>query len=124
MRTFDTLDVISAVRGVLVSPRGMDAVYDVLGFLHGRSLWTHELPNAGRQAELAVTVAYPWIGTLDTDAVTTENWREWGSDVLRVHPPTVALVPLAASGFIGRSPIETAVEAFGEDRVVVIEEGR
>jgi hypothetical protein len=45
-RTFDLGDVLSITTGRLVSQRGMDGIYDVLNFMTGDDLMTHQLPRA------------------------------------------------------------------------------
>ncbi len=39
-------DILSVTTGFLVSPRHMDAFYDLLGYMTGESLVTHQLPRA------------------------------------------------------------------------------
>jgi hypothetical protein len=63
---------------------------------------------------------YPaWIDALDTSQVTPENWRAWIAGVVAEHGPTVTLTPMAWSALAEKSPIETAAEMFGEDRLIV-----
>jgi hypothetical protein len=45
-RAFDLGDVLSITTGRLVSPRGMDGIYDLLNFMTGDDLMTHQLPRA------------------------------------------------------------------------------
>ena len=45
-KKFHILDVLSVTTGRLLSPRGMDGIYDILGFMTGEDLFTHQLPRA------------------------------------------------------------------------------
>jgi len=56
MKTFHISDILSITTGGLVSDRHMDGVYDILNFLTGDELLTHQLPRAMRECE-------PWLRT-------------------------------------------------------------
>lgn len=47
-KSFHIGDVLSAMTGTLVSPRHIGGVYDVLNWMTGESLMTHQLPRASR----------------------------------------------------------------------------
>ena len=93
-RQFDLGDVLSITTGLLVSPRGMDAIYDVLNFMTSDDLMTHQLVRAMNEA---------------------------APDVLRQHPD-LADVPLPKE-FAGREDVERwlaeQVVRFGEHRTLV-----
>lgn len=46
---FHAGDIISITSGRLVSPRHIDGVYDLCGWLEQRPVWTHELPALSRK---------------------------------------------------------------------------
>lgn len=54
MKNFHISDVLSITTRRLVSSRHMDGVYDILNFLTGDNLYTHQLPRAVRECE-------PWL---------------------------------------------------------------
>lgn len=56
MKQFHISDVLSVTTGRLVSSRHMEGVYDILNFLTGDNLFTHQLPRASRECE-------PWLRT-------------------------------------------------------------
>jgi len=56
MKSFHISDVLSVTTGRLVSCRHMEGIYDILNFLTGDNLFTHQLPRAGRECE-------PWLRT-------------------------------------------------------------
>lgn len=59
MRLFHISDVLSITTGRLVSRRHMDGLYDILNFLTGDSLFTHQLPRAMRECEPWLRVQFP-----------------------------------------------------------------
>src|SRR4051812_24177917 len=56
MKQFHISDVLSVTTGRLVSSRHMDGIYEILNFLTGDNLFTHQLPRAMRECE-------PWLKT-------------------------------------------------------------
>lgn len=95
MKTFATPDAVSGIAGVLVSERGMDAVYEVLDYVCGGPLFTHMLPRA-QELALAKAPMPEWLRTLDTSGCNRETWRTWIADVVAKHGPTVQLGKVAA----------------------------
>lgn len=56
MKLFHISDVLSVTTGRLVPSRHMDGIYEILNFLTGDNLFTHQLPRAMRECE-------PWLKT-------------------------------------------------------------
>lgn len=56
MKLFHISDILSITTGRLVSNRHIEGVYDILNFLTGDNLFTHQLPRASRECE-------PWLRT-------------------------------------------------------------
>ena len=61
MKSFHISDVLSVTTGKLVSSRHMDGIYDILNFLTGDSLYTHQLPRAMRECEPWLRSQFPTI---------------------------------------------------------------
>lgn len=114
-RTFTTAAVVSAVTGRLLCELG-DCI-DVLSYMAGRPLWTHELPDAMREVRRH-GVLPEWLTTLTDDGVDGTNWEAWRDRLVAAHGPTVTLSPLTFSVLGEQSPLDTAVKLFGEDRVI------
>lgn len=64
MKLFHISDVLTVTTGRLVSARHMDGVYDILNFLTGDELYTHQLPRAMRECEAFLRIQFPdlWNG--------------------------------------------------------------
>lgn len=60
-REFDLGDILSITTGALVSTRHIDGVYDILGYMTGESLFTHQLPRASRECEPALLAQHPQL---------------------------------------------------------------
>jgi hypothetical protein len=65
MRTFDLSDVLSITTGRLVSTRHMNGIYDILNYLTGDNLFTHQLPRAMEWAKPKVLELHPGLRDMD-----------------------------------------------------------
>ncbi len=58
-RTFHIGDILTITDGRLVSPRHIEGAYDILGWMTGDSLMTHQLPRASRECEENLRQQHP-----------------------------------------------------------------
>lgn len=69
-KKFQTLDVVGAVRGVLLGEMG--GIYKVLNFMTTDTLWTNQLGRASTECKPYVFAQHKWIETLDVSSVHDE----------------------------------------------------
>ena len=60
-KKFHISDVLSVTTGRLVSSRHMDGIYEILNFLTGDNLFTHQLPRAMRECEPWLKSQFPYL---------------------------------------------------------------
>ena len=53
-KQFHLGDVLSVTSDFLLSPRKIDGVYDILNYMTGDDLYTHQLPRASKECK-------PWL---------------------------------------------------------------
>jgi len=59
-KTFHLGDILTITTGGrLVSPRHMEGVYDILNWMTGENLMTHQLPRAARECEGPLLAQHP-----------------------------------------------------------------
>lgn len=59
-RRFHLGDILTVTTGgILLSPRLMDGMYDILGWLAGEPVWTHQIPRVVREAQSIVLAQHP-----------------------------------------------------------------
>lgn len=64
MKLFHISDVLSITTGRLVSTRHMQGVYEILNYMTGENLYTHQLPRASRECAPAILAAHPDLATI------------------------------------------------------------
>lgn len=62
-KQFHISDVLSITTGRLVSTRHMDGVYDILNFMTGDNLFTHQLPRASDECKPYLLAQFPQLDT-------------------------------------------------------------
>ena len=78
-RDFHLSDILSITDGRLVSTRHMDGVYEILNFMTGDSLFTHQLPRAAGVCKPALLAQHPQLASVvepytKLDAATIPAW--------------------------------------------------
>lgn len=67
-RSFHLADVLTITTGRLVSPRGVEAIYDVLNFMTGDNLFTHQLPRGMDECQAPLLAQHPDLAAVEIPA--------------------------------------------------------
>lgn len=106
-RTFDLGDVLSVTTGCLVSPRGIEAMYDLLGFMTAGPLWTHQLPRACEECAPDLLRQHPDLADVEVPDQfdgETHVWTWLAEQVLRFGEQR-EIAPLAAQDHTRIDPV-------------------
>ena len=76
-KAFPTRDVLSTITGRLMGETG--GVYEVLSFMTGESVYTHQIPRICREAQPVLVAAHPELAAAIEEAkqVNPDNYLEW-----------------------------------------------
>jgi hypothetical protein len=102
-KTFHLGDILSITTRRLVSPRHIDGVYDILNWMTGDNLFTHQLPRASEECEGPLLAQHPDLANV----VVPDNFGEtadeakaavdrWLAEQITVYGETREVAPLAA----------------------------
>lgn len=94
MREFHLGQILSITTGRLVAPSGIQGVYEILNYMTGDSLFTHQLPRAGEACKPALLAQHPQLAEIDTTLVDRTNWAEWLLIVVEKHGEMLPVEPL------------------------------
>lgn len=120
MRDFGIDDVLTVTTGRLVSRRHMEGAYDILGYMTGERLFTHQLPRAADQVRPEILRQHPELANVEVPEEFNgedEIWS-WLSRQETVYGKTLPLAPL--EGHVGQDPIEELCDKVGADKVFVV----
>jgi hypothetical protein len=120
-RAFHLGDILSITTGKLVAPRGMDAVYDILNFMTGESLYTHQLPRAAEACKPALIGQHPQLADADASGVGDPTTAH---DFLRVQIATFGefldVEPLLPNAYVAMDPLEELATMVPPHRITVV----
>jgi hypothetical protein len=105
-RTFKLEEVLSAIRGTLLCEIGK--VYEVLNFLTGVSIYTHQIPRAGRECQVAVFEQVPFLQEINIEGINPDNWKERLTEIKAKYPNEIELSPVSTYSPI--DPIEEMIQ--------------
>lgn len=111
-KTFKLEVVLSVVAGKLLCTMG--EVYQVLNFLTGDDLMTHQLPRAGRVCRIPVFKQHPFLKDIDVSDINPENVWEKVKAIKAKHPNEIELTPIA--NWTHLDPIEELEDMVGKDK--------
>lgn len=106
-KTFHVGDIISITDGHLVSPRHVEGVYDILNWMTGESLMTHQLPRASRECEDNLKAQHPDLAEVvfPEGEHTKETVLAWLAGVVEQFGETREVAPLPEGDHTRIDPI-------------------
>lgn len=113
-------DILTVTTGRLLSRRHMDGLYDLLDYMTGDSLMTHQLPRAADACSPALLAQHPQLRDVqppqDIDA---SDLLAWVTDAERTYGETLPVAPLEPGAWQHQNPIEELCDMVGPEKVVV-----
>jgi len=117
-RKFSMATILS-VTGKLVTENVSD-VYDILNYMTGENLYTHQLPRAALICEPALLKQHPQLATADSSEVNPGNWRQWLASKIAVFGEELEVEPLPEGAFAHIDPIKEAEMMMGDPNKVIV----
>lgn len=119
-REFHLGDVLSVTTGRLLAPRGMDAMYDLLNFMTGDDLFTHQLPRACDECRPGLLEQHPDLTPVEVPAEFRgpAHVEEWLAEQVARLGVTRTVSPLAAGDHTRIDPL-TELSMIVPDKPVV-----
>ncbi len=121
MRQFHLGDVLSITTGRLVSLRHMQGVHEILDYMTGDTLFSHQLPRAERACQPALQAQHPQLKDVDVSGVNKNNWRSWLDEQVSLYSEELPVHPLKLWNHV--NPITELVDMVGKDKIIVVEGG-
>jgi len=119
-KKFHLGDVLSITGDKLVSPRLMDGVYDILNYMTGENLFTHQLPRARDVCGPYLLKQFPQLETADCEGINSENWRERLDGLIKQFGEMLEVEPLSKGAYIPIDPITEAEVMLGDPSKVIV----
>ena len=121
-RDFHIGDTLSVTTGILLSPRGMSGLYDLLGYMTGDEPFTHQLPRFADECAPALRAQFPDLAAVVApkgDMEDPEAWMTWLDAQVAAHGETRPVVPLADGAHQRREPLGELASMMARSVIIV-----
>jgi len=108
--------VLSITTGRLMCDIG--GVYSILSHMTGQSLFTHQLPEAGRLCKPILLQAFPQLAGIELGDVNKDNYLDKCAALTAIHGDSFDCPTLSTWKY--SDPIQSAIDMMGEDRVMTV----
>jgi hypothetical protein len=117
---FPTRDVLSTITGMLMGDIG--GVYQVLNWMTGESVFTHQIPRISREAVPVMLKMHPTLQQAidEAEQVTPENFATWRDTWENRYGPTIAVPKFGADTHERIDPISELAEKVHPDKIATI----
>lgn len=118
-REFPLADILSVTTGRLLSRRHMDGIYDILGYMTGENLFTHQLPRASDACRPALLQQHPQLKDVNPPAgIDAPDLMAWLANAEAEHGETLPVH--SVSEWDSRNPVEELCDMVGAEKVFVL----
>jgi len=122
-RTFHLGDILTITTGALVSPRHMDGVYDILNWMTGDNLFTHQLPRAVDECQGPLLAQHPDLAGIALPDFGTGKAAvyAWLAEQVAVYGETREVTPLAPEDHTRMDPITELRKMAPHAEIITVE---
>jgi hypothetical protein len=121
-KIFPVEAVMSTVTGFLVSEGGIGCVYEVLNWMTGESVYTHQIPRICREAVPVLLALYPNMQAAidEAEQVNADNWRDWIAKWKDRYGDEIAVPLMNIAEHERIDPMSELVEMVSPERIITI----
>lgn len=114
--------VMSTVTGILVCEDGIGCVYEVLNWMTGECVYTHQIPRISREAQHVLLGLHPEMQAAIDEAcqVNGENWRQWLATWTERYGAEIAVPVMNIAEHERIDPMSELAEHVHPDRILTI----
>lgn len=121
-RQFHLSDILSVTTGRLVSTRHMDGIYDILNYMTGEQLFTHQLPRAVTVCKPVLLDQHPQLKSASD--FEQEQWESWLAEQIKRFGETLEVKPLQPGQYETKHPLTELTDMVGpekaKDAIVIV----
>lgn len=119
-KIFSTRDVLSTVTGRLMGDMG--GIYEVLNWMTGESVFTHQIPRISREAVPVILAMHPALQQAidESEQVTQENYATWRETWEDRYGPAIAIPKFNADTHESIDPMSELAEMVHPDKIVAV----
>jgi hypothetical protein len=121
-KSFHLGDILSVTTGHLVSPSHMDGIYDVLNWMTGDDLMTHQLPRAADECEGALLAQHPDLAGIVVPGLDGKDAVDaWLAEQIALFGEYRDVAPLAPADHTRIDPIAELAMHYPNTQVIRVD---
>ena len=118
-RRFELRQILTVTTGVLLCEIG--GLYDLLNYLTGDQLFTHQLPRAAILCKPWIIRQLPELAQITAEGVGRDNWTEFLTQQEELYGATHQLDTMPEELWLHIDPLQELQAMKGDDKVIVVE---
>jgi hypothetical protein len=124
-RSFHLGDILSITTGLLVSPGHIAAVHELLDFMTGDILFTHQLPRAADECKPALLAQHPDLATVEVpeEFDGKEHVDRWLAEQVQRFGEHRDVAPLAPEDHTRINPLTELAMHYPDKPVIAVDLG-
>lgn len=124
MTKFHIGDILSITTGKMVSPSGMQGIYNILNYLTGEDLYTHQLPRAMRVCAPHLLEQHPQLTEVQTtdSEISESDFKLWLYEQMMMYGRMLPVEPLPKNVYQPMNPVEEAIWVRGSAEGIYVVE--
>lgn len=107
---FHISDILTVTTGKLVSTRHIEGIYDILNYMTGDDLFTHQLPRARNACKPYLLEQFPFLKSVTGDEADEDNWKDWVQKQVDKFGEQLEVGKIPVNQYNHVDPIREAVE--------------
>ena len=119
-KVFHVGDLLSVTTGRMVSPSGIDGIYNILNFMTGSDLFTHQLPRAAEVCGPVLLRQYPVLSEVVIGELDPKTFDAWLANVEAQVGTSFEVDPLPADAYTAKHPLDELAEMSGSDHGIIV----
>jgi hypothetical protein len=95
-REFHIGDILSVSTGYFASPNGFGAVHELIEYLLGEPVMTHELPGVWERCKRGLIAQHPQLADADCTGITPQNHAARLAALVAEYGESLPVAPIVA----------------------------
>jgi hypothetical protein len=116
-KNFDLGTILSIITPILLTDIGN--VYEILNYMTGESLMTHQLPRVCKECASIILQQYPQLTNINSNNIDTTNWKEFLDGQIERFGNSFEIIPVGLFEHKYIDPIQEAIDLVGEEKISI-----
>lgn len=121
MKQFSLAQILTVTTRKLLT-EDIGGLYEILSYMTGEDVWTHQLPRFSDECALYLHEQFPFTKTIDAFNVTPSNWQEWIAEQNATHGEYHMVRPIHFEDHAVIDPIDEMRQMNPNIEIITIEQ--